>query len=87
MNSDLNYIQKELYNNSKSIIDRNTRIMYFDCTNYYFEINEEDDFRKYGKGKDHKPNPLVGMGLLMDGNGFPIATVIYPGNESETKKF
>ena len=86
LNSDLNYIQKELYNNSKSIIDRNTRIMYFDCTNYYFEINEEDDFRKYGKGKDHKPNPLVGMGLLMDGNGFPIATVIYPGNESETKK-
>ena len=86
LNSHLNYIQKELYNNSKSIIDRNTRIMYFDCTNYYFEINEEDDFRKYGKGKDHKPNPLVGMGLLMDGNGFPIATVIYPGNESETKK-
>ncbi len=86
LNSDLNYIQKELYNNSKSIIDRNTRIMYFDCTNYYFEINEEDEFRKYGKGKDHKPNPLVGMGLLMDGNGFPIATVIYPGNESETKK-
>ena len=85
LNNELDYIQKEIYNNSKSVINRNTRIIYFDCTNYYFDINEEDNLRKYGKGKDHKPNPLVGMGLFMDGNGLPIAMNIYPGNENETK--
>lgn len=85
LNNELDYIQKEIYNNSKSVINRNTRIIYFDCTNYYFDISEEDDLRKYGKGKDHKPNPLVGMGLFMDGNGLPIAMNIYPGNENETK--
>ena len=85
LNNDLDYLQKELYNNSKSVVDRNTKIMYFDCTNYYFSINEEDELRKYGKGKDHRPNPLVGMGLFMDGNGLPIAMNIFPGNENETK--
>ena len=86
LNNELDYFQKELYNNSKSVIDRNTKIMYFDCTNYYFSINEEDELRKYGKGKDHRPNPLVGMGLFMDGNGLPIAMNIFPGNENETKE-
>jgi hypothetical protein len=86
LNNELDFIQKEIYNNSKSVIDRNTRIMYFDCTNYYFDINEENDFQKYGKGKDGKAKPLVGMGLFMDGNGLPIAMNIYPGNDSETKK-
>lgn len=86
LNIELDYIQKEIYNNSKAIINRDTRIMYFDCTNYYFNINEENEFQKYGKGKDGKAKPLVGMGLLMDGNGFPIAMVIYPGSDSETKK-
>ena len=85
LNNDLDYLQKELYNNSKSVVDRNTKIMYFDCTNYYFSINEEDELRKYGKGKDHRPNPLVGMGLFMDGNGLPIAMNIFPGNENEAK--
>ena len=86
LNNELDYIQKELYNNSKAIIDRNTKIHYFDCTNYYFDINKEDELRKYGVGKDKKPKPLVGMGLLLDGNGIPIAMVIYPGNENESKK-
>lgn len=85
LNNDLDYIQKELYNNSKAVVDRNTNILYFDCTNYYFDINEETELQKYGKGKDHKPNPLVGMGLFMDGYGFPIAMNIFPGNENETK--
>ena len=85
LNNELNYIQKEIYNNSMSIINRNTRIIYFDCTNYYFDINEEDSLRKYGKGKYGKAKPLVGMGLFMDGNGLPIAMNIYPGNENETK--
>ena len=85
LNNELDYIQKEIYNNSMTIINRNTRIIYFDCTNYYFDINEEDGLRKYGKGKDGKAKPLVGMGLFMDGNGLPIAMNIYPGNENETK--
>ena len=85
LNEDLDYIQKELYNNSKSVIDRNSKIMYFDCTNYYFDINEETDFQKYGHGKDGKAKPLVGMGLFMDGHGLPIAMNLFPGNENETK--
>ena len=85
LNKDLDYIQKELYNNSKSVIDRNTKIMYFDCTNYYFDINEETDFQKYGYGKDGKAKPLIGMGLFMDGNGLPMAMNLFPGNENETK--
>lgn len=86
LNNDLDYIQKELYNNSKSVVKRNTKIMYFDCTNYYFDINEETEIQKYGHGKDGKAKPLVGMGLFMDGNGLPIAMNIFPGNESETKQ-
>lgn len=85
LNTEMDFIQKEIYNNSKLVIDRNTRIMYFDCTNYYFDINEETELQKYGKGKDGKAKPLVGMGLFMDGNGLPIAMNIYPGNENETK--
>ena len=85
LNSDLDYIQKELYNNSKAIVDRNTKIMYFDCTNYYFDINEETELQKYGHGKDGKAKPLVGMGLFMDGNGLPIAMNIFPGSDNETK--
>ena len=86
LNNNLDYIQKQLYNNSKSVIDRNTKIMYFDCTNYYFDINEETELQKYGHGKDGKAKPLVGMGLFMDGNGLPIAMNIFPGSDSETKQ-
>ena len=86
LNSDLDYIQKQLYSNSKSVVDRNTKIMYFDCTNYYFYINEETELQKYGHGKDGKTKPLVGMGLFMDGNGLPIAMNIFPGSDSETKQ-
>ena len=86
LNNDLDYIQKQLYNNSKAVIDRNTKIMYFDCTNYYFDINEETELQKYGHGKDGKAKPLVGMGLFMDGNGLPIAMNIFPGSDSETKQ-
>lgn len=85
LNNDLDYIQKELYNNSKAFVNRNTKIMYFDCTNYYFDINEETDFQKYGHGKDGKAKLLVGMGLFMDGNGLPVAMNLFPGNENETK--
>ena len=86
LNKDLDFIQQEIYKNSKAVINRDTRIIYFDCTNYYFDIDEETDFQKYGNSKDHKPNPLVGMGLFMDGNTLPIAMNMFPGNESETKQ-
>lgn len=56
---------------------------YFDCTNFYFEIDREDDFRKKGPGKDEKKCPLVGLGLLLDSNQIPIGMMMYPGNESE----
>lgn len=79
----INYIQEQLFINSKSIIKRNSKIIYYDCTNYFFEIDDEDDFRKYGMSKEHKPNPIVGMGLFMDGDGLPLSFNIYPGNKNE----
>ena len=85
LNKELDYIQKEIYNNSKNIIDRNTRILYYDCTNYYFDISEEDDLRKYtGNAKDKKSKPVVGMGLFLDGNGFPMAMNIFHGSTNES---
>jgi transposase len=86
LNKEMNYIQEKLFENSLNTLDRNSRIIYFDCTNYYFEINEEDDLKKYGINKQHQPKPQVGMGLFMDGDGIPLAMNIFPGNESETKQ-
>ena len=77
------FIQTELYKNSKGIIKRNDKILFYDCTNFFFEIEEESGIKKYGKGKDHKPNPIVGMGLFMDGDGMPLAFDIMPGNTNE----
>ena len=81
----MDYIQENLYKNSKNIIKRNSNIIYYDCTNYFFEINNEDDIRKYGISKEHRPNPIVGMGLFMDGDGLPLSFNIYPGNMNEQK--
>ena len=77
------YILSELYKNSNFIHKRNVSTLYYDCTNYYFEIEQEDNFRKYGKGKEHRPNPIVGMGLFMDGDGIPLSYSLYPGNRNE----
>ena len=77
------FIQSELYQNSLNIADRATGILYYDCTNYFFEIEDEDDFRKYGPSKEHRPNPIVQMGLFMDGNGIPLAFNIHSGNTNE----
>lgn len=78
-----NEIQAHLYKNSLDIVDRNKGILYYDCTNYFFETEKEKGIRKYGKSKEHRPNPIVQMGLFMDGNGLPLAFSIFPGNESE----
>ena len=81
----MDFIQEQLFNNSKDIIKRNSSIIYYDCTNYFFEIDNEDDIRKYGISKEHRPNPIVGMGLFMDGDGLPLSCNIYPGNQNEQK--
>ncbi|MDD4112637.1 MAG: IS1634 family transposase [Herbinix sp.] len=77
------FIQSELYKNSLSVSKRNDRILYYDCTNYFFEIEQEDGIKQYGFGKDHKPNPIVEMGLFMDGDGIPLAFSIHSGNTNE----
>ena len=83
MSQEADYIQEELYRDSNFIHDRNTKILYYDCTNYYFETEEESGDRKYGKSKEHRPNPIVTMGLFMDAYGLPLAFDIYPGNQNE----
>ena len=79
----MDYIQEQLFINSKKIMNRNSKVIYYDCTNYFFEINNQDDLRKYGISKEHRPNPIVGMGLFMDGDGLPLSFNIYPGNKNE----
>ena len=79
----MNFIQSELYKNSSKYMKRNNKILYYDCTNYYFEIEEETGLRQYGKSKENRPNPIVQMGLFMDGNGIPLAFDITPGNTNE----
>lgn len=96
LSSHIDDIQARVWSNSQKITDRNTRIIYYDCTNYYFEIEDNDkDFvdkqtgeyipglRKRGKSKENRPNPIVQMGMLMDGDGMPLSFIIFPGNESE----
>ena len=81
----MDFIQENLFNNSKKVIKRNSNVIYYDCTNYFFEIDNEDNIRKYGIAKEHKPNPIVGMGLFMDGDVLPLSCNIYPGNMNEQK--
>lgn len=89
---------EHLFLNSNSIISRDTSVCYFDCTNYYFETEYEDSdyiddvtgeyikgFRKYGPSKEHRPNPLVQMGLFIDGSGIPISMCLNSGSDNEQK--
>ncbi len=84
-------IEKWCYEKSLNVIDnRDTKVLYYDCTNYFFEIETEDDIendkiglRKYGKNKENRPLPIVGMGLFIDGNGYPLAFNIHSGNTNE----
>jgi len=62
---------------------RNQEYAYYDVTNYYFEIDEEDELRRRGPSKEHRPNPIVQMGLLLDSQGLPLAYHLFPGNQSE----
>jgi len=78
-------IETAMYHNSKNIIARHTGVMYFDCTNFFFEIDDADGLKQYSKSKENRPNPVTQMGLFLDGNGIPLSFCITPGNESEQK--
>lgn len=83
LSKETDYVQSELYKNSLNVCDRNKGILYYDCTNYYFEIEQEDGLKQYGVSKEHRPNPIVQMGLFMDGDGLPLAFCINKGNANE----
>ena len=76
-------IEASVYKNSLNVVNRNTKILYYDCTNYFFEIEEAEGIKQYGKNKENRPLPIVQMGLFMDGDGFPLASVIDSGNTNE----
>lgn len=76
-------IQSALYKNSLNVIDRNNSILFYDCTNFFFEIEEEKGMKKYGRSKEHRPNPIIQMGLFSDGNGIPLAMTLFDGNKNE----
>lgn len=77
------YIQSRLFKNSSAIQKRNTQVIYYDCTNFYFEIDSAEDDKQFGKSKENRHLPIVGMGLFMDMDGIPISFSIYPGNRNE----
>ena len=80
---EMDFIQAEVYKNSEKFVKRNNKILYYDCTNFFFEIEEEDGLKQYGKSKENRPNPIVQMGLFMDGDGLPLAFDITSGNTNE----
>ena len=74
----------EIFNEQmKKVYNINTSKTYFDCTNFYFEIDKEDDFRRNGPSKENRKDPIVSLGLLLDANQIPIGMKLFPGNESE----
>lgn len=76
-------IQAWVYKESKKLVKRNDKVLFYDLTNYFFEIEEVDGIKQYGVSKENRPNPLVQMGLFLDGSGFPLAFSIHPGNTNE----
>ena len=83
LGAECDLIQAELYKNSHVLGARNDKVLYYDCSNYYFEIEQEDGNKKYGKSKEHRPNPIIQMGLFMDGDGIPLAFSTFAGNANE----
>lgn len=83
LGNECDFIQSEVYKNSHLLGKRNDKVLYYDCTNYFFEIEQEDGDKKYGKGKEHRPNPIIQMGMFMDGDGIPLAFSLFPGNANE----
>ena len=83
ISKETDFIEAEVYKNSLNVVNRNTEILYYDCTNYFFEIEQAEGLKQYGLSKENRPNPIVQMGLFMDGNGFPLAFNINSGNTNE----
>lgn len=83
LGNECDFIQSEVYQNSHFLGQRNDKVLYYDCTNYYFEIEQEESDKKYGKSKEHRPNPIIQMGLFMDGDDIPLAFSTFPGNANE----
>lgn len=79
----MDYIQAELYKRSQKLIKRNTGVLFYDCTNFFFEMEQESGLKQYGPSKENRPNPIVQMGLFMDKSGIPLAFCINPGNQNE----
>ena len=77
------FIQEKLYKNSSCLSKRNDKILFYDCTNFFFETEIQSGIRQYGCSKEHRPSPIVEMGLFMDGDGIPLAFSIFPGNHNE----
>lgn len=80
-NSDL--LQAALYKRSQKLLPRSTGVLFYDCTNYFFETEQESGLRQYGPSKEHRPNPIVQMGLFLDMSGIPLAFSIQPGSQNE----
>lgn len=78
-----NFIESSVYKNSLKLAKRNTKILYYDCTNYFFEIEKANGLKQYGLSKEHRPNPIIQMGLFMDGDGIPLAFSLFDGNKNE----
>jgi len=86
LSDEFDFIQSELYKNSFSLGKRNTGVIYYDCTNFFFETEEPDqpgELRQFGKGKENRPLPIVEMGMFIDSDGIPLAMCIHPGNTNE----
>lgn len=83
LGTECDIVQSEVYKNSHFLGTRNDKVLYYDCSNYYFEIEQESGSKKYGKSKEHRPNPIIQMGLFMDGDGIPLAFSLFPGNANE----
>lgn len=77
------YIQGTLFKNSMKLSKRKTGVIYYDCTNFYFEIEQTGDDKQYGGSKENRPLPIVEIGLFMDAEGIPLAFCINPGNQNE----
>ncbi len=76
-------LQVHLHNRIKALYDRNTDLVYYDVTNYYFEVDEQDEMKKRGVSKEHRPDPIIQMGLFMDTMGIPISYKLFPGNTND----
>ena len=81
LSEESDFIQQQLYKNSFVYGKRQTGVVYYDCTNFFFEIEQQDEdgLRKFGKSKENRPLPIVEMGLFMDKDGIPIGMCINPG--------